>query len=138
RYTRERKSWAGLIVSPFTSACRSRSPNQYRPPTPPLGHDHLIDDDDYDNRLDPWQPPTPIIDLDAALGPFQTPGSPLLSTHSSAKFWALTSHVGGTHRRSESAPESRGLGFDSAFPSFSPSADDMTADSRPSSSRGLK
>ena len=150
RHTRERKSWAGLITSPFS---RRRSPNRYRPPTPPLSHDPLTsqdDDDDGntivdDDRIDPWQPPTPIIDLDAALGPFQTPSSPS-SSHPytpSAKFWALTSHVGSTHRRSESAPEIRGLGFDAVFPSFSASADDVhdvtsTVDSRPSSSRGLK
>ena len=127
RHSRDRKSWAGLITSPFS---RRRSPNRYRPPTPPLGHDPLDDDDD--DRIDSWQPPTPIIDLDAALGPFQTPGSPMSSSHS-AKFWSLTSHVG-THRRSESAPEIRGLGFDSSFPS---PVDDTQPDSRPSS-RGLK
>lgn len=104
RHTRERKSWAGLITSPFTAARRRRSPNRYRPPTPPLGHD--------DEREDVWQPTAPIIDLDAALGPFQTPGSPL-SPSSSAKFWSLTSHVG-SHRRSESAPEIRGLGLDAS------------------------
>jgi hypothetical protein len=107
-HTRDRKSWAGLITSPFTAARRRRSPNRYRPPTPPLGHE---------DRSDIWQPPMPIIDLDAALGPFQTPGSPL-SPSSSAKFWSLTSHVG-AHRRSESAPEIRGLGLDSAVPSES-------------------
>lgn len=128
RHTRERKSWAGLIASPFTSAVRRRhSPNRYRPPTPPLGHGSLDDDDD--DQLDPWQPPTPLIDLDAALGPFQTPGSQLSPTHS-AKFWSLTSYVG-IHRRSESAPEMRGLGFDAPF-----SAPNI-ADSTPSS-RGLK
>jgi hypothetical protein len=109
RHSRDRKSWAGLITSPFTSARRRRSPNRYRPPTPPLGHEPLIDDDE----MDTWQPPIPIIDLDAALGPFQTPVSPLPSSHS-AKFWSLTSHVG-THRRSESAPEIRGLGLDAPF-----------------------
>jgi hypothetical protein len=127
RHSRDRKSWAGLITSPFS---RRRSPNRYRPPTPPLGHDPLDDDDE--DRIDSWQPPIPIIDLDAALGPFQTPGSPMSSSHS-AKFWSLTSHVG-THRRSESAPEIRGLGFDSSFPS---PVDDTQPDSRPSS-RGLK
>ena len=66
--------------------------------------------DNDDDRVDSWQPPTPIIDLDAALGPFQTPGSPL-SPANSSKLWSLTSHVG-THRRSESAPEIRALGFD--------------------------
>lgn len=117
RHTRERKSWAGLIASPFTAARRRRSPNRYRPPTPPLGHD--------DDRDDVWQPTAPIIDLDAALGPFQTP-EPSLSSPSSAKFWSLTSHVG-THRRSESAPEIRGLGLDT-----SPLPDE------PIFSRGLK
>ena len=107
RHARECKSWAGLITSPFISGRRRRSPNQYRPPTPPLGHDPLDNDDD---KLDPWQPPTPIIDLDAALGPFQTPGSPLSTAHS-AKLWSLTSHVG-THRRSESAPEIRALDYE--------------------------
>lgn len=104
RHTRDRKSWTGLITSPFTAARRRRSPNRYRPPTPPLGYD--------DDRIEVWpQPPVPIIDLDAALGPFQTPGSPLSPTHS-AKFWSVTSHVGTSHRRSESAPEIRGLGLD--------------------------
>lgn len=103
RHTRERKSWAGLIASPFTAARRRRSPNRYRPPTPPLGHD--------EDRDEIWQPPTPIIDLDAALGPFQTPGLP--PSPSSAKFWSPTSHVG-SHRRSESAPEIRGLGLDTS------------------------
>lgn len=115
-HTRDRKSWAGLITSPFTSARRRRSPNRYRPPTPPLGHEE---------RLETWQPPTPIIDLDAALGPFQTPAvssSPL----NCGKFWSLTSHVG-THRRSESAPEIRGLGLDTMIPTESISC-----------SRGLK
>ena len=54
------------------------------------------------------------------------------ATHS-AKFWSLTSHVG-THRRSESAPEIRGLGLD---PPFTSPLDDMSSDSRPSS-RGMK
>jgi hypothetical protein len=116
RHTRDRKSWAGLIASPFTSARRRRSPNRYRPPTPPLGHD--------DDRDDIWQPPTPIIDLDAALGPFQTPGPP--TSPSSAKFWSLTSHIG-SHRRSESAPEIRGLGLDTS-----------PLPSEPICSRGLK
>ena len=109
RHTRDRKSWAGLITSPFT---RRRSPNRYRPPTPPLGRDlPTFIDHDY-RSSESWTPPTPIIDLDAALGPFQTPGSPLPSNHSS-KFWSVTSHVG-THRRSESAPEIRGLGLDAS------------------------
>jgi hypothetical protein len=103
RHLRDRKSWTGLITSPFTAARRRRSPNRYRPPTPPLGYD--------DDRIEVWpQPPIPIIDLDAALGPFQTPGSPMSPTHST-KFWSVTSHVG-SHRRSESAPEIRGLGLD--------------------------
>jgi hypothetical protein len=103
RHLRDRKSWTGLITSPFAAARRRRSPNQYRPPTPPLGYD--------DDRIEVWpQPPAPIIDLDAALGPFQTPTLPLSPSHS-AKFWSVTSHVG-SHRRSESAPEIRGLGLD--------------------------
>jgi hypothetical protein len=79
----------------------------------------------HEERLETWQPPTPIIDLDAALGPFQTPAvssSPL----NCGKFWSLTSHVG-THRRSESAPEIRGLGLDTMIPTESISC-----------SRGLK
>lgn len=107
RHTRERKSWTGLITSPFAAARRRRSPNRYRPPTPPLGY---IDE----RPVDPWPyPPTPIIDLDAALGPFKTPSSP---ASGGTKFWSLTSHIG-THRRTESAPEIRGLGLDSTFPS---------------------
>jgi len=107
RHTRERKSWTGLITSPFTAARRRRSPNRYRPPTPPLGYV-----EDRTVNAFPF-PPTPIIDLDAALGPFQTPSTPL-SSSTSTKFWSLTSHIG-THRRTESAPEIRGLGLESAF-----------------------
>jgi hypothetical protein len=103
-HSRDRKSWTGLITSPFTAARRRRSPNRYRPPTPPLGHEE---------RCNMWQPPTPIIDLDAALGPFQTPPGPLSPSHS-AEFWSVTSHVG-SHRRSESAPEIRGLGLDTSL-----------------------
>ena len=129
RHAREPKSWAGLIASPFTAARRRRSPNQYRPPTPPLGHDPS----DHDNDMfDPWQPLTPIIDLDAALGPFQTPASPLSTTHS-AKLWSMTSHVG-THRRSESAPEIRGLAFDTPV---SPS-NNQISESILLSQRGMK
>lgn len=137
RHTRERKSWAGLIASPFTSARRRRSPNHYRPPTPPLGHEGEYenkndgdDDDDYDDddddRFDSWQPSIPVIDLDAALGPFQTPASPIPT----GKFWSLTSHVG-SHRRSESAPEIRGPGLDSFSSSSGISDEDLAA-------RGLK
>jgi hypothetical protein len=135
QHIRERKSWAGLITSPFISARRRRLPNRYRSPTPPLGHNPLEndDDDDDDDRSDPWQPPAPIIDLDVALSPFETPGS-TLSTSQSAKFWSLTSHVG-THRRSESAPEITGLGFDAPFSptTYTPNPSDSTP-----SSRGLK
>jgi len=127
RHCRERKLWTGLITNPFTAARRLRSPNRYRPPTPPLGHD--ADDEDEEEEI--WQPSIPIIDLDAALGPFQTRSS-LSSTTQSTKFWALTSHVG-THRRSESAPEIRGLGFNS----YSASETTLIDDSAPSN-RGLK
>ena len=107
RHTRERKSWAGLIASPFAAARRRRSPNRYRPPTPPLGYVE-------ERTMEAWPfPPTPIIDLDAALGPFKTPSSPL-SVSNSSKFWSLTSHIG-THRRTESAPEIRGLGLETSF-----------------------
>jgi hypothetical protein len=131
RHTRERKSWAGLITYPFTSAVRRNySRNRYRPPTPPLGHGTLDNSDDEDgDELDPWQGPIPIIDLDAALKPFQTPGFPHSPNHPT-KFWSLTSHVG-THRRSGSAPEIHGLDFNSSF-----STSNIT-DSTPSS-RGLK
>jgi hypothetical protein len=128
QHTCERRSWAGLITSPFIAARRLRSPNRYRPPTPPLGHDA---DDDADDEGEMWQPPAPIIDLDAALGPFQTPSSPASSTQS-AKFWALTSYVG-THRRSESAPEIRGPDLNTYIPSETTPTDDSTP-----SNRGLK
>jgi hypothetical protein len=124
-----------LIAGPFTSARRHRSPNQYRPPTPPLGHESAVDDEDEDDGLDSCQPPVPIIDLDAALGPFQTPESPLSSNHS-AKFWALTSHVG-THRRSESAPEIRGFGLSTTPTHYNNNNDINNDESRPPS-RGLK
>ena len=126
RHTCERRSWAGLITSPFTAARRLRSPNRYRPPTPPLGRD--VDDEEEEDEM--WQPPAPIIDLDAALGPFQTPSSPSTS-NCSGKFWALTSHVG-THRRSESAPEIRGLGFNTYFSSETTLVEDASV------ARGLK
>jgi len=127
RHSCERRSWTGLITSPFTAARRLRSPNRYRPPTPPIGHD--ADDEDEEDEM--WQPSIPIIDLDAALGPFQTPSSPTSSIQS-GKFWALTSQVG-THRRSESAPEIRGPGFNSCSASETTLIDDLTP-----SSRGLK
>jgi hypothetical protein len=136
RHTRERKSWAGLLTSSFTSARRRCSTKSYRPPTPPLGHNLLCnddeedgdDDDDDDDLMDPWQPPPPVIDLDAALGPFPNPGSPM-SQPQLTKFWSLTSHVG-THRRSESAPEILGLGSDVLAP--------HNEDSSRPPSRGLK
>jgi hypothetical protein len=59
-------------------------------------------DEDYED--DPWS--VPIIDLDAALGPFQTPASPGQGS-ATKKSWLATSH-----RRTESAPEIRGLGLD--------------------------
>jgi hypothetical protein len=159
------KGWAGSIL-PLKGHKKRGKSNAVRPPTPPASVSHLDDEDEEeierDIREPPLEPPTisitespslpesetpkrssedmsyPMIDLDAALGPFNTP----LSYNAE---WEAAQRAAGTpgsrrrlhsaqglkgfsgpgmhyHRRAESAPDLPPFDFRSAIHRFGSSS----------------
>ena len=112
-----RRSWSSILISPFKrSTTIVRANKTYRPPTPPLGSKLQLQQQPPLMKIPKFmRPAEPVIDLDAALGTVSPSSSSTPKTTGVSSVAMLNKKLDNLnlklHRRSESAPEIRGLGL---------------------------